>query len=297
MLGFERHNWLASAPTNTCMPLPISCVTPLDQDFPLSLRRLPTAVAHLWYRGRLPAQGQAAVAMVGSRAATRQACDLATRMAAALAGAGRAVISGGALGIDAAAHRGALEGGGPTFAVLGCGVDVVYPDRHGPLFAEIVARGGGLLSEYPPGWQPRPGQFPIRNRIVAALAQAVVVVEARPASGALITARLALELGRRLFAVPGSPGTDALVTAGAAPVEAPASLLAQLAGAPPPARQVPPALAGLIAALDAGAAAPAEIARRLGTTVGQVLGQLAEAELAGWARRLPGGRFEVPRAC
>ena len=105
------------------------------------------------------------------------------------------MISGGALGIDAAAHRGALQGKGATFAVFGCGIDVVYPDRHRRLFDEVIAGGGGLLSEYSPGTPPRPWQFPARNRIVAALAQMVIVGESRTGSGALITARLAATPG------------------------------------------------------------------------------------------------------
>jgi DNA processing protein len=207
------------------------------------------------------------------------------------------VISGGALGIDAAAHRGALAAGGATFAVLGCGVDVVYPDRHARLFADITA-GGGLLSQFAPGTQPRPGQFPMRNRLVAALAQATLVVEARLASGALITARWATRLGRRLFAVPGSAGTDQLIASGtAAAVADERDLLAQLAGAPAEAGSaptVPAALIALVEALRQGPAAPAELARRLNTRLPEALAQLAEAELAGWARRAPGGRFEVP---
>jgi DNA processing protein len=278
------------------MPLPSGRLTAVEPGFPAALRALARPVGTLWYRGRLPDETQPSVSIVGSRAATLKACDLAAEMAGVLARKGYTVVSGGALGIDAAAHRGALAAGGVTFAVLGCGVDVVYPDRHDALFAEIAATGG-LLSEYPPGTQPRPGQFPIRNRIVAALAEAVLVVEARSRSGALITARLGRETGRRIFAVPGSAGTDALVASGAATeVDGPAALLSALAGRAAAARRAPDALASLVEALRAGPASPADVARCLGIAVGEALGRLAEAELAGWARRVPGGKFEVPRA-
>ena len=129
------------------------------------------------------------------------------------------MVSGGALGIDTAAHAGALDAGAATTVVLGSGVDVLYPDRNRALFAAVVDRGGALVSTFPMGAQPRPGQFVARNRIIAALADVVVVVSAGPASGSLHTARHAAALGRRLAAVPGSPGTQALLTAGAALVE------------------------------------------------------------------------------
>src|SRR4051812_23643543 len=157
MVGFERHNRSASTPTTWCMPAPatssIRMMKAEEPAFPAALRQLDRPVKTLWVVGGLPRPEQPAIAMVGSRAASRGACDRAGEMAAALARRGHAVISGGALGIDAAAHRGALAAGGPTFAVLGCGVDVVYPDRHGALFAEMAsdAAGGGLLSEYAPG--------------------------------------------------------------------------------------------------------------------------------------------------
>ena len=184
-----------------------------------------------------------------------------------------------------------------TFAVLGCGVDVVYPDRHGPLFAEVAATGG-LLSEYAPGTPPRAGQFPVRNRIVAALAEATIVVEAKQASGALITARLARGLGRRVLAVPGSAGCDELIATarGAARrrrARAPRATRGRGARRRPRCR---PALAPLVGALRAGATAPIDLALRMGATLPEVLAALAEAELSGWARRLPGGRFEVLRA-
>jgi DNA processing protein len=236
------------------------------------------------------------LAVVGARAATARGRRNAERLAAAAVAAGHGVVSGGALGIDAAAHGSALAAGGATFAVLGCGVDVVYPDRHGALFADL-ARAGGLISEYAPGTPPRSWQFPVRNRLVAALSRATLVVEAGRASGALITARLALALGRRVLAVPGSAGCDELVASGAAlAVDDERGLTDALAGRTPEAPPVPAALAPLVAALRAGAAAPIDLALRMGATLPEVLAGLAEAELSGWARRLPGGRFEVLRA-
>jgi DNA processing protein len=246
--------------------------------------------------GHLPGNYERRLALVGSRVASLAGCRLAERLAAAAVRAGFGVVSGGALGIDAAAHRGALAAGGVTFAVLGCGIDVVYPDRHGPLFAEI-ARSGGLLTELEPGTPPRRTHFPARNRLVAALAEATIVVEARPSSGALITAGLARRLGQRVFAVPGSAGCDELLASGAAlAIDDEGALLARLAGMVPDPPAVPAALAPLVAALRAGAAAPIDLALRMGATLPEVLAGLAEAELSGWARRLPGGRFEVLRA-
>jgi DNA processing protein len=271
-------------------------VEPDAPTFPAALRQLSRPPTSLWTTGRLPRSDERLLAIVGARAASLAGCALAERLAAAAVRAGYGVVSGGALGIDAAAHRGALAAGGVTFAVLGCGVDVVYPDRHGPLFADVV-RAGGLLSEYPPGTPPRPGQFPVRNRLVAALAEATIVVEAQPASGALITARLARGLGRRVLAVPGSAGCDELVATGAAlALDDARALPERLAGVAPAAPEVPAALAPLVRALRAGAAAPIDLALRMGATLPEVLAGLAEAELCGWARRLPGGRFEVLRA-
>jgi DNA processing protein len=264
--------------------------------FPAVLRQLSSTPDTLWVAGRLPPEGEPAVAIVGARAATGAACRRAEALARAAVAAGYAVVSGGALGIDAAAHRGALAAGGRTYAVLGCGVDVVYPDRHASLFAEIAATGG-LLTEHPPGTPPRGPHFPARNRLVAALAQATVVVEAQAVSGALITARMAGRLGRRVLAVPGSAGCDALLATGAAQaIEDEQDLVARLAGRAPAAVEVPAGLARVVEALRAGAAAPGELAGRMKTTLPATLAALAEAELAGWARRLPGGKFEVLRA-
>jgi DNA processing protein len=279
-------------------PREARCVSALDADFPDVLRRVKPRVAALWVRGRLPAASRPVLAIVGARAASRAGCRRTQEWAAMAAQRGFTIVSGGALGIDAAAHQGALEVGAPTFAVLGCGVDVVYPDRHAGLFAEIVA-AGGLLSEFPLGTPPRGKQFPSRNRIVAALANAVLVVEAREASGALVTARLALELGRPLYAVPGSAGTDRLIASGKArPVRDGAELLGALGGEAPAAVPVPEELRSLLAALAGGPTA-AEVARRLGLTIPAALALLSEAELGGWILRGAGGVFtsiEVTRA-
>jgi len=225
-----------------------------------------------------------------------------SELAGQLVRAGFVVVSGGALGIDAAAHRGALAAGGATYAVLGCGIDVVYPDRHAALFRDIAA-AGGLLSEYGPGVAPRPGQFPARNRLVAALAEVVIVADSGARSGALITARLAAELGRPLLAIPGSAGADGVIARGAAaplgaaadvaraldrPRGAGAAVAVAVAGPPP---QLAPVLAALA---EVGGAVEAA-ARRLGRPVADVLGALCEAELEGFVVRAPGGRFEVLR--
>jgi DNA processing protein len=261
-------------------------------DFPDVLRRIARPVAALWYRGRLPhpSRHPHLLAIVGARAASRGGCRRTEELAAMASERGHTIVSGGALGIDAAAHRGALDAGAPTFAVLGCGVDVVYPDRHTGLFAEIVA-AGGLLSEFPPGTPPRGKQFPTRNRIVAALAEAVLVVEAQARSGALVTARLALTMGRPLLAVPGSAGTDGLISSGKArPVCDGAELLSALAGEARKPKPVPPALLPLLRALAGGTSA-VEVARRLSLSLPAALAALSEAELGGWIRKGFGGVF------
>ena len=268
----------------------------------VQLGEIPSPPKSLWFVGRLPAQGQRIFAIVGARAATRAGCDRAHALAAELGRGGAAIVSGGAFGIDAAAHEGALAALAPTFAVLGCGTDVVYPDRHADLFARIAA-SGGLLSEYPLGTKPRPGQFPARNRIIAGLAQAVVVVEAAMRSGALITARLARAFGRTLFAVPGSPGTDAYLRAGLAlPATSAADIERVLAGGQPmslaPTPPAPGPLAAVLDAISLGADGPASLCERLGMGLPSILAILAEAELEGFVRRAAGNTYEViGRAC
>jgi DNA processing protein len=300
MSGPSRHNPTLSLPTRPALAVTFESsaarrILTGEPDFPAVLARIARPVRALWVRGRLLDPSQPALSIVGARAASVAGCRRAGELAATAVRHGYAIVSGGALGIDAAAHRGAMEAGGATFAVLGCGVDVVYPDRHAALFNDIAAVGG-LLSEYPPGTPPRGGNFPVRNRIVAALAETVLVVEAKVASGALVTARLAMKVGRRLLAVPGSPGTDGLVAAGQArAVRDAADLGRALAGETELAPALPPRFAVLIAVLDRADADAAELARRLALPLPATLALITEAELGGWVVRRPGSLYGISR--
>jgi DNA processing protein len=204
----------------------IAVLTPGGPGYPARLAALGwTRTLHV--RGTL--SEAPSVAIVGARAAGRLGMDRAHAAARHLADRGVRVVSGGALGIDGAAHRGALA---TTTVVLGSGVDVAYPARHAGLFDQIVAMGGALASLLPDGTQPRPGTFPQRNPLIAALADVVVVVEAQLRSGSLSTARAARELGRIVVAYPGSPGCDRLLATGAAIAETPGDVVSALAGSP-----------------------------------------------------------------
>jgi DNA processing protein len=244
------------------------------------------------------------VAVVGSRQATTAGAAFAEALARALAGAGACVVSGLARGIDAAAHAGALAAGGRTVAVLGCGIDRDYPAATAALAARI-ATAGAVVSEYPPGVPPAPFRFPERNRIVAALADAVVVVEAARRSGALITARLALDLGRDVLAVPGAPwsdaarGANALLRDGALLCGEPADALLALGLDPGAARAGDPALpvgaARVLAALRREPASIDVLAVRCGLAPGAAAALVAELELRGVVAREADGRL-VPIA-
>jgi DNA processing protein len=199
------------------------------------------------------------------------------------------VVSGLARGIDGWAHRGALEGGGPTVAVLGCGIDRDYPRAHAALAAQIASTGL-IVSEYPPGVAPAPWRFPARNRIVAGLTTATVVVEARERSGALITADLALEEGRDVLTVPGeitsalSRGTNALLRLGAVAVTSAGDVLEAIGLDPPEASaaaSLSSAASSILAALDQGATTADEIARATALDPAGVAVALTELELAG----------------
>ena len=182
----------------------VRVLTPADEAYPARLGVAPDPPPALFVDGRLQEGGF--VALVGSRKATRAGEETASGLARELAARGVCVVSGLALGVDAAAHEGALAAGGATVGVLGCGIDVVYPRSNRELFRRVEAQGA-LVSEYPPGEAPLAWRFPARNRIIAGLSDAVVVVEAPEKSGALITARHALDAGRDVWAVPGPTGS------------------------------------------------------------------------------------------
>jgi DNA processing protein len=217
-----------------------------DASFPRLLAAIHDPPPGLFLRGNAPQEilARPAVAVVGARACSPYGAQVARMLGRELASAGLVVVSGLARGIDGEAHRGALDAGGPTVAVLGCGIDRDYPAAHVEL-ARRVAACGLVVSEYAPGVEPAPWRFPARNRIIAGLCAATVVVEARERSGALITADFALEEGRDVFACPGeitstlSTGTNELIRLGAAPLTRVDDVLDQLGASRPPADASP----------------------------------------------------------
>ena len=194
-----------------------------SSDYPANLRNIDQPPPVLYARGRLTSQDEWAVALVGTRRASAYGREVAQVLATELARNGITVVSGLALGIDTVVHRSAVEAGGRTLAILGSGVDQIYPPQNRGL-AETIAGQGALLSDYPVGTRPEAGNFPPRNRIISGLSRGVVIVEASDKSGALITARFAAEQGREVFAVPGSilhpgsAGCNALIRDGATPL-------------------------------------------------------------------------------
>ena len=209
-----------------CERIGARILTMQDADYPVRLRNIYEPPCLLYVRGQLPLiDEEAAVAVVGTRGATPYGIETAETLSYAMAKQGALIVSGAASGIDSAAHRGALRAGAKTVAVLGCGVDVVYPPENRRLYQDITA-SGALVSEYPPGTAALGAHFPVRNRIISGLCLATLVVEAPERSGALITARTALEQGRGVFAVPGainapmSRGCNRLIAEGEAALAA-----------------------------------------------------------------------------
>ena len=261
-----------------------------DALFPERLRAIfdPPPALHLRGGGEADLLGRRSVAVVGARSCSPYGSQVARMLGRELAAAGLVVVSGLARGIDGEAHRGALEAGGFTLAVLGCGIDRDYPASHAQLSRRIEEKGL-VVSEYEPGVEPAPWRFPARNRIIAGLSEAVVVVEARERSGALITADFALDEGREVFAVPGeitsslSAGTNALLKLGATPLTSADDVFDALGiePAPPAAVDVSPEATQLLALVREGAAGADELAARGTLDAGSVSVALTELELAG----------------
>ncbi|TMB47511.1 MAG: DNA-protecting protein DprA [Chloroflexi bacterium] len=264
-------------------------------------------------RGRWPPPGGPRVAIVGSRRPSPYGEAVAEQLAMELALAGVVVFSGLALGIDSAAHRGALNAGGVTVAVMGTGVDIVYPAANSRLADDIIAAGGALISQFPDGTMPRRHHFPARNYTMAALSDVVVVVEASEGSGALITAEAALDLHKEVMAVPGSifsplsVGTHALIRDGAGLIQNARDVLAALditrevLDDPLPAPDslgfaLPRERDGILSHLsDVLALSAAEVARKLQLPIPEVLSRLTALELNGAVRRHEGGYVRALR--
>ncbi len=270
-------------------------VIPRDDEWPALLRVISDPPLGLFVRGQL---GETkTVAVVGSRRASPYGKQVARLIGEELGRAGVVVVSGMARGVDREAHEGALAAGGRSWAVWGTGPDRVYPAEHRAL-AERLADNGALLTEYPPGTPPRRHHFPERNRILAGLASAVVVVEAAARSGALVTARLALEEGREVLAVPGnifselSVGPNTLLRVGARPLLTPRDIFDAVGGGPTRATETRTEESGLLKHVAAGEALTVdELAARAGNPIEEVLAEILRLELSGELRREGDGRY------
>jgi DNA processing protein len=277
-------------------------VTLADETYPRALLEIPDPPPLLYATGRIELLNRPSLAVVGSRNATAQGESNAESFSRALSEAALTIVSGLALGIDAAAHRGGLAGGGSTVAVLGSGIDVLYPKRNAELGAQI-ARRGLLVSEFPLGTGPIAHNFPRRNRLISGLARGCLVVEAAAASGSLITARAAADQGREVFAIPGSihsplsKGCHALIKTGAKLVESAEDVLAELSGFRPSAfastaSVTPTSEAGLLRHMGHDPVDIDLLCTRAGLTAEQVSSELLRLELSGRVTALPGGLYQ-----
>lgn len=273
-----------------------------DPRYPAWLRMVPDPPPVLWIRGDVTAFEPTSVAIVGSRSASQYARQVARQLAAGLAAEGIVVTSGLARGVDGAAHEACVAAGGRTIAVLGTGIDVMYPREHAGLAARITGQGL-LVSELPPGTLPWKSNFPRRNRIISGLSRAVVIVEASEKSGSLITARTALEQGREVMAVPGSVlhgrnrGAHALIKDGAMPVESAADILGALGltgtGGQDRAdrRRLDNPVEAALHQAGVGGLDLDGLGRVIGGDPESLLRELTSLELDGRAERLAGGRY------
>lgn len=302
----STEHWLAGSP--------MRCLLTLGEPaYPALLLETADPPVWLFAEGRLELLDTPSLAIVGSRQATPQGRQNARDLSGNLARQGWTIVSGLASGIDAAAHEGALAAGGNTLAVVGTGLDLVYPRSHQALARRIMAHGL-MVSEFPLGTPPLPQNFPMRNRIIATLSRGTLVVEAAPQSGSLITARLAAEAGREVFAVPGSihspqsRGCHELLKQGAKLVQTAEDVLEELSVGPVPGPGAAPNVAGpqdeprrapsaterdpVLRALGHDPATLDELMSRCGWPAHELNARLLEFELTGEVARLPGGRFQ-----
>mgnify|MGYP001817985465 FL=1 len=291
-----------------CQRLGLELLSFLDADYPAQLKHIPDPPLVLYLRGDRWLLADPGVAVVGARRCSRVGADIAANLGAGLAAAGLTVVSGLALGIDSAAHRGALQAAsaasGRALAVLGSGLTGIYPRSNARLAEALVAAGGLLVSEYPPEAPPAKHQFPERNRLISGLSMGVVLVEAGERSGSLITARLALEQGREVMAVPGSlsggrsRGCHRMLKQGAALVEGVTDVCQALGyQLPPREREALPAgaeLARVLAAVGPGVLSLDEIAQAAGVGAEIAAAQLLVLELEGFVAQVAGGYIRRP---
>ena len=276
-------------------------LTLADSGYPQALLEIPDPPSLIYVRGNPALLQKRGLAIVGSRNATPQGQQTAETVARVLAGKGFAVISGLALGIDAAAHRGALAADGATIAVIGTGADRIYPARNKELALAIAGRGA-IVSEFPLGTPAIAANFPRRNRIISGLSRGVLVVEAAPESGSLITARLAAEQGREVFAIPGSihspvaRGCHKLIKQGAKLVETAQDILEELGSNPEP-RDIPQATVSceendILKALGHDPCTLDDLVEHTAMSADRLLGELLTLELEGLIATLPGNRYQ-----
>ncbi len=275
-------------------------VTLADEQYPRALLEIPDPPPLIYVKGRLDLLNHPAFAIVGSRNATAQGLDNAEAFARTLSNSGLTIVSGLALGVDAAAHRGGLAGSSSSVAIIGTGLDVVYPARNREL-AHRLAAHGTLISEFPLGTAALAANFPRRNRLICGLSKGCLVVEAAVSSGSLITARLAAEQGREVFAIPGSihsplaKGCHALIKQGAKLVESAQDVLEELGHAAPvmPSADIAPdAEDPLLVHIGFDPVDLDTLQRRCGLDTGAINTALTRLELAGWIESLPGGRWQ-----
>jgi DNA processing protein len=286
--------------------LGISIVSQKDNLYPNNLLNIPAPPPLLYIRGELAGEDELAVAIVGSRGASRYGIEAAKKFSERLAEGGVTIVSGMARGIDTRAHLGALEGGGRTIAVLGCGLDIIYPPENRKLF-EQIAQKGAVISEFPLGTPPEAVNFPRRNRIISGLSLGVVVVEASLKSGSLITARYALDQGRDVYAIPGninssgSRGTNSLIKDGAKLVDTPEEVLADILpqympSAPERAKKEPHFSMSkeekrLFDIIDGEPLHIDELAEKSGLDMAELSSKLLSLELVGAVTQHPGKHF------